>query len=206
MKTILLSLLILFSMPSCSSVGGAGVEAIEGLTPERYDQVVRYTKIGVSFGLGQLLDRNIIKAEDRWILETVGQTLSDVAEGPASESVGNLLTDAIGRIPAMQEYAQAGYIMAVLAIAENFVLDRGGFGVVEQADGTWALSDRTKGILLALAEGVEEALAAGNTPEESGGAQPLRTLIPITPEGNAREAFQRAQFQVYGPSLVPTNG
>lgn len=208
MKNVLLALMLfaaLFIPVACTTTSsGGGLEVIENLSEERFDQVARYLKIGVSFGVGQLLDRDIVKASDRWVLETVSTTLRDVADGPASQSVGNLLTDALGRVEEIQEYAKAEYIIAVLAVAENFILDRGGFGVVQQSDGTWALSDRTKALLLALADGIDEALAANQVSEDElspGALRSLRGPAP-TPEDNANSAFMRARFPVYGVSTT----
>jgi len=85
--------------------------------------------------------------------------------------------------------------MAAVSLAEDFILERGGFGVIRLEDGTLMLTERTKRLLLAIADGVAEGLL------KSGGFVAFDTVNTenyITPDGNARLAYHRASLATEG--------
>lgn len=156
LKNLLIVLCALFCFNGCASTTtGGGIAIIENMPERTFNNVVHYVHLGIRVGIAQALDRNIIKQEDKPILLIVANTLRDTATRKATETTSNLLTDTVGQISAVKNYANKELLLALLEFAEGYINDRGGFTFIKQSDGSFALSDRTKKLLLAISGAIE---------------------------------------------------
>ncbi len=202
MQKLLIALMtaMLVLIPTgCTTTGeGGGLTPIEEMSEGQFQTVTTIVTLGTKLGVGQLLSSGTIEGEGRDILETVASTLRDVAEQPASESVTTVLSEALSNIEALNEYANRATILSAVRFAEGYIMDRGGFGVVQTETGEWALSDRSKALVLAVVEGVEAALA--NNPEPASNSEGA-AYRAFSVEGIMTESFRRAEIEVNGQSF-----
>lgn len=188
MRNLLFLMFVPIFLLACSTTGtGAGFQAIEDLSQENFDRLLIYVNAGTKFGVGQLFDRGIVDQEDVWIFNAVARTLREVAENPASDSVATVLSTAASHVKELREYAHREYIIAILRVAETIIQARGGLTVIENDDGSWSFSDRSKALILAVSTGIEAAIAM--VPSAENGL----SESTISPEENALEGFRRAE-------------
>jgi len=147
---------------SCSSVGG--LNFIEKMPQDQFDNTVFWVRATTTIVLTELIIENIIGSTDLWFLITISDSLRGAANKEASENVGRLLSDLIENNPSLAQYAKRSHIIIALSLVDNFIIERGGWGVIREADGTWLFSARTKTLLIAIAAGISDAVAASPDP------------------------------------------
>jgi hypothetical protein len=193
---VLMAALMSFVHVGCTTTGeGGGLTQIEDMSEGQFQTVTSIVNLGTKLGIGQLLSRGVIEGDGREILETVATALKEVAEQPASESVATVLSDALGRIEALQNYANRATILTAVQFAENYILKRGGFGVVQEANGEFSLSDRSKALVLAVADGIEAALLANPISSIEGTPNIGNGVGTFTVPGIMIQSFHRARYQ-----------
>jgi hypothetical protein len=137
--------------PGCVSTGnGDGVELIENMDQDRFDNVLGYIETGVRVAATQLLQRTDVSAE---ILTAVANALEDTANKDAVTVVGGILSDVADRV--LTEFNVPGEaIVAGLRLVEDQV----NFGDNLNEDGSFPLSDRTKELINAVAQGIHDGV------------------------------------------------
>lgn len=160
MKKLLMTLMALLlvaapaALTGCAtgSDGSRGVRVIENLSDDQFTDLLSYTETGVRLATSQILQRTDLDAA---ILTEVADALQDTAQEDAVVVVGGILSDVADRVLADRVDIPGDAIIAVLRFIEARV-DFGGFVL---PDGSVALTDRTKALISAVANGIHQGVA-----------------------------------------------
>ncbi len=118
-----------------------GIQFIEQLDQNEFNLFVAEMKLIISVGSSELVNHKVVKVED---LHALANTIESIANNPVSDSAKLVL----------RKLVSDKAIIDLLKIAELEIRRHGGFSVVKQSDGTFALSDRSKAILLGIVDGL----------------------------------------------------
>jgi len=158
---ILVMMTVLGLCTSCASTSaGHAIVPIENMSDRAFNNVVMYTGTAVKTALNIAFDKGLLNpnGRERVILSEVASVMRNTASGTVSETVSDLLTSTLEQIPSFQSFEHKDIVYAAVEFVEDYIEDRGGFNSIKLSDGTFALSVRTKRLLLAVAGGIEQAL------------------------------------------------
>jgi len=189
MKLFAIIAVSLIGLIGCTSTGG--VSAIEDLSESRFSILTRVVETGTKFGISQLISSGTVDAEGRAVLSDVSTSLRGVVTQPASETVGTIISDTLERIESLQQYSNSSVIMTAVRFAENYILQRGGFGVIETESGTFILSERSQALILVIADGIDAALD-----QDVGEGMRSRGIMSFDTNDVMEASFRRAEVEV----------
>lgn len=161
LSLVLLVTIILGFCTSCASTSsGHAIVPIENMSDRAFNNVVLYTGTAIRTALNIAFDKGLLDANgrERAILGEVAAVMRNTASGTVSETVSDLLTSTLEQIPSFQSFEYKDIVYAAVEFIEDYIEDRGGFSSIKLSDGTFALSVRTKRLLLAVAGGIEQSL------------------------------------------------
>lgn len=151
MKAILAGVLAcMFLFGGCALTDtGHGVEFIEDIQQEQFDALTQEVALFAEIGTRELFMRDQITKVD---VEKVAALITSVATAPASDTVILAVGDSLS------DYISNETLTSVLELIELEIRRWGGFTVIRAEDGTLYLSDRSKALLLAVANGLTEGV------------------------------------------------
>lgn len=139
----------LFMLGSCATTeSGNGLQLIENMSDARFNQVTSYIKIATQFGASKLIEANKISV---LTLNQIANELQSIASKPVSDNLAEVFSGITSK------FVSDDMLLLVLRTIEGEIQARGGLGVIKASDGTLTLSDRSKAIITAVADGIRSA-------------------------------------------------
>ncbi len=155
----------MFALSSCVS---GGISRVEDLEDSQFESLLNYAQVGIRIGSEQLLKRTDVPSS---LLTQVSAAVRSAVEDDAPEAVGNILSDIVQEILDQQDFAlPRSAILAVVRLIEHRVQFQGVIG----DDGRFILSERSRAIMLAISDGINQALELRGVLSDSVGYEDVK--------------------------------
>lgn len=156
MKLILVAFCL--CLAGCATTSeGRGVAQVEKMSEKKFETLVKAVKFGAKEGMEELIEREYINQNQREIISDIAIALQNIANSTFSETTTHIITETVAAIPSLQEFQYKNSVMAVMEFVENRISKRGASFVILE-NGKFAMSARTRILILAISDGLIEAI------------------------------------------------